>query len=135
MSDENASAVRRHIDEVFNRGNLHVVDEIFTPNFLYHQPDGGEMKGRDALKQMAGTFRKALPDIHCTVEDQFFEGDKVVTRWTLRGSHKGELMGIAPTGRQVSVWGTVIHRFEGAKIAEAWDAYDTLSILKQIGAV
>jgi steroid delta-isomerase-like uncharacterized protein len=134
MSDQNASAVRRHIEEVFNQGNLSVIDEIFAPDFVYHQPDGGEMKGRDALKQMTGMFRGAFPDLHCGVEDQFAEGDKVSTRWSLRGTHKGEMMGIAPTGKQVSVWGTVIHRFEGDKIAEAWDAYDILNLLKQIGA-
>ena len=134
MSDQNVVSVRRHVDDVFNDGNLDVVDEIFTKDFLYHQPDGGEMKGRDALKQMARMFRHALPDLRCTIEDQVAAGDKVVTRWSLHGTHNGEMMGIAPTGKQVSVWGTVIHRFEGDLIAEAWDAYDTLSLMKQIGA-
>jgi steroid delta-isomerase-like uncharacterized protein len=134
MSNQNAAAVRRFIDEVWNRGKLEVIDEIFTPDFLHHQPDGGQMKGRDALKQMVGMFREALPDLQCTVEDQFAEADRVATRWSVLGTHKGELMGVAPTGKQVSFWGTSIHRFEGGKIAEAWGAYDILNLMKQIGA-
>ena len=134
MSDANRDSVRRHIDEVFNRGEVDVVDEVFAEDFLYHQPDGSEMAGREALKQMVGKFREALPDLRCTIEDQFSEGDRVVTRWSLRGTHKGDMMGIAPTGKEISIWGTVIHRFENGQIAEAWDAYDFLSLMKQVGA-
>ena len=84
---------------------------------------------------MVEVFRAAFPDLHCTVEDQLAEGDKVATRWVLRGTHKGELMGAAPTGNEIVMSGTVIHRFAGDRMAEARDMWDSLSFMQQVGVV
>lgn len=135
MSEQNKAAVRRFIEDVWNKGNLSEVDEVYTPDYVYHGPGGQEMKGPEGFKHMVEMFRAAFPDLQCTVEDQLAEGDKVATRWSLRGTHEDELMGIAATGNQILMSGTVIHRFVGGKIAETRDMWDSLSFMQQLGAV
>ncbi len=80
-------------------------------------------------------YLSAFPDMRVTVEDVIAEADKVVTRWTIRGTHRGELMGIAPTDEQVEIEGITIQRIEGGKIAEEWERYDNLGTMQQIGAI
>lgn len=80
-------------------------------------------------------YRSAYPDTHFTVEDQIAEGDKVVTRWTGRGTHQGELMGVAPTGNEVTVRGIEIDRIVGGRIEETWVNYDTSGMMQQLGVV
>ena len=97
MSEENKAIVRRVNDEVFSQGNLDLVDELFSPNYVLHDPGipGGELRGTEDFKQQwVGMFRTTFPDLQLSVEDQVAEGDKVVTRYTGRGTHQGELMGI-----------------------------------------
>ncbi len=135
MSEQNKTTVRRFIEEAWNKGNLGILGEVYTADYAYYGPGGLEIKGAEDFKQMVEAFRSALPDLHCTIEDQLAEGDKVATRWSLRGTHEGELMGVAPTGNEVMMSGTVIHRFEGGKIAEARDMWDSLNFMQQLGAV
>jgi len=135
MSEQNKTAVRNFIEEVWNRGNLALLDEVYAPDYVYYGPGGQEIKGPEGFKQAVETYRAAFPDLHCTVEDQLAEGDKVATRWILRGTHKGELMGAPPTGNKVVMSGTVIHRFEGDRMAEARDMWDSLSFMQQLGVV
>jgi steroid delta-isomerase-like uncharacterized protein len=80
-------------------------------------------------------FFDAFPDLNVTVEDEIAEGDKVVTRWTIRGTHKGDLEGMAPTGKQIVLQGITIHRIEGDKIVEEWERYDNLGLMQQLGVV
>jgi len=80
-------------------------------------------------------YRSSYPDLVVPIEDQVAEGDKVVTRWTARGTHRGELMGTAPTGKQIVVPGVLIDRVVGGQIAEEWASYDALGMLQQIGAL
>jgi predicted ester cyclase len=80
-------------------------------------------------------YRTAFPDLQIPIEDVIAEGDRVVTRWTTRGTHQGELMGAAPTGNQLTVTGILIDRVSGGKIEEEWVDYDTLHLMQQIGAV
>ena len=81
-------------------------------------------------------FLEAFPNLNVTVEDEIAEDDKVVTRWTIRGTHQGELMGIAPTEEQIELKGITIHRIEGDKtIAEEWERYDNLGMMQQLGVV
>ncbi len=94
-----------------------------------------EVRGREAFKQMVAGFRAALPDLRETVEDQVAEGDKVVSRFISRGTHKGELMGAPPTGRQITIRGTDISRIRNGKIVEAWVMFDALALMQQIGLV
>src|SRR2546428_2750648 len=101
---ENKAIIRRLIDEVWNQRKLNVVDEICAPNFVLDDPTMPDLSpGLEGGKQYLSVFLAAFPDIQVTTDDVFAEGDKVALRWSARGTHKGELMGIAPTGKQVTV--------------------------------
>lgn len=129
---ENKAVPRRFIEEAFNGGKLAVIDEVVSPNYVNHVA-GTEIRGRDGMKQFIMTYRTAFPDCRYTIEDQVAEGDKVVTRWTARGTQEGELMGIPPTGKHVSLKGVVIDRLENGKLAETWNEADMLGMLQQLG--
>ena len=91
--------------------------------------------GVESAKQFVEVYRNAFPDIQMTVEDLISEGDKVVTRWTARGTHQGELFGAPPSGNRVEITGITVDRFSGGKFAESWTNYDALGLMQQIGAV
>jgi steroid delta-isomerase-like uncharacterized protein len=132
--EENKAVVRRFLEEVFSGGNLELVDEIFAPHYALHDPSvPGEVRGPEGMKQYVSMYRGAYPDTRFTVEDQIAEGDEVVTRWTGRGTHRGELMGIPPTGEQVTITGITINRLSGGKIEEQWNNFDQLGVLRQLG--
>ena len=135
MSEANKALVRRFYEEVLERGNLALVDELFASNYVYHEPAVGEVKGPEGIKQLAAMYRTAFPDLRMTIEDLVAEGDKVVSRWTGRGTHRGELMGVAPTGKEMTVTGVVISRIIGGKFVEDWENYDTLGMMQQLGAL
>ena len=129
--EENKATFRRYVEEVTNRGNFEVAEEIFD-SYLAHQPDGSVLKrGPEDVKRFMGEFRSAFPDIRATVEDQVTEGDKVVTRWRMRGTHEGEFRGIAPTGKEMEINGIGIFRFSEGKVVESWDSFDQLGIMRQ----
>jgi steroid delta-isomerase-like uncharacterized protein len=137
MSEENKTLVRRYFEEIWDKGNLDLIDELFTTNFVRHGPAGteGEVRGLEGFKGLVTMYRSAFPDLQVPIEDLIAEGDRVVTRWTARGTHQGELMGSAPTGNRASVTGIIIDRLSGGKIEEEWVDYDTLYLMQQIGAV
>lgn len=129
------AALRRVPEEIFNQGNLDAVEELFTEDYVLHDPNfPGEVRGTEGFKAYVGAFRTGLPDIQITVEDQVAEGDKVVTRWRTSGTHDGELMGVPATGKRVETSGIIISRFEDDKIAEEWSVVDVLGLMTQIGA-
>jgi steroid delta-isomerase-like uncharacterized protein len=135
-TEENKAIFRRYVEEVGNEGNLELADEIFD-RYLAHQPDGSALeRGPDDVKGFMGEFHRAFPDFHTTIEDQIAEGDRVVTRWRMRGTHEGEFRGIAPTGKELDVTGIGIFRFspEG-KVVESWDNFDQLGMMQQLGAI
>ncbi len=134
MSEQNKMLVRRAIEEVWNRGNFAVVDELLANDYLGHQ-SGGETNGRESAKQYVAILREAFPDIHFTIEDQIAEGDRVVTRWIARGTHTGEFQGIPPTGKQGSMTGIDIDRVADGKLVECWVNSDDLGLLQQLGVV
>jgi steroid delta-isomerase-like uncharacterized protein len=136
MSEQNKAVARRLREECFSTGDMGVADELLDENYLYHGPAiMEEVKGREAFKQLVAVFRGALPDIRETVEDQIAEGDKVVSRFIVRGTHRGELMGAPPTGKQITIKGTDISRITNGKIVEAWVMWDSLAFVQQIGLV
>jgi steroid delta-isomerase-like uncharacterized protein len=94
-----------------------------------------ELHGTEGARQLVEGYRGAFPDLHFTVEDQVAEGEKVVTRWTARATHQGELLSIPPSGNQVTIRGITIDRFSGGKMVESWDNYDALGMMQQIGAI
>ena len=134
MSAENKAIVRRLIKEVWNKGNLGVVDEIVATNYANHDPAGPMPEaGREGLKNHVTAYRTGLPDLQLAIDDIMAEGNKVIVRWTSRGTHKGVLLGVAPTGKQTMVEGISIIRLANSKVAEAWVTWDTLGMLRQLG--
>ena len=134
MSEQNKMTVRRIFEEIESQGNLAVVDEIFASDFVNHTPLG-ENHGPDGAKHFVNMLRSAFPDLHSTVEDQIAEGDKVATRFTSRGTHRGELQGIPASGNTIQITGIVISRFANGKIVEQWGSPDLLGMMQQIGAI
>lgn len=134
-TEENKTVVRRLFEEVWNQGKMDAVGEILATDYIFHEPVGGEVRGPEDFKQFVSMYRTAYPDLQFTIEDHIAEGDKVVTHWTSTGTHKGELMGISPTGVQVTVTGILIGRIAGGKIVEDCCNWDTLGMLQQLGAV
>jgi len=111
------------------------IDEVYAPDVVWHNPDQ-DTHGIEEAKQFIAMFKTALPDMSATVEDVIAEGDKVVTRVTIRGTHQGETEEFGPpTGRQVEGEGITIQRIEGGKIVEEWNSYDNLSLMQQLGLV
>jgi steroid delta-isomerase-like uncharacterized protein len=133
-AEENKDLARRSWEMLVNQQNPDAIDELYTPNFVWHEPDE-DIQGPEEARQFLGMYLSAFPDMRVSVEDEIAEGDKVVTRWTIRGTHRGELMGIAPTDEQVEIKGITIHRIEGGRIAEEWERYDNLSVMQQLGAI
>ena len=136
-AQQNKALARRFMDEVWNKGNLNFIDEVTDPNFVSHDPAGPEDMGGgvEGAKQFVEMYRNAFPDTQMSVEDVIAEGDKVVTRWTVRATHQGELMGIPPSGNRVEVTGISIDRIEGGKFVETWSNYDALGIMQQLGVM
>ena len=110
MSEENKAVVLRIQEESFNRGNYDALDDLITSDAIYHDHPPGVPSGPEGTKQFAAMLRSAFPDLHATVDDVIAEGDKVVLRLTMRGTHQGGLMGVAPTGRHVEMSGIDIAR-------------------------
>jgi len=136
LEEENKANTRRFYEEVWSKGNLDVADEFSAENFVDHNPvDPNLPSGIEGFKQMVPMFRTAFPDIQFTIEDMIAEGDKVVSRLTIRATHKGEFMGIPPTGKQASITGIDIVRIVGGKMVERWGEVDMLRLMQEIGGV
>jgi steroid delta-isomerase-like uncharacterized protein len=130
--EETKAIVTRYLEEFWNNGKMETADDIVAVDYTDHRPVG-EAKGPAALKQFATAFRNAFPDLHFTLEDQFAEQEKAVVRWNFTGTHKGVLLGIAATGKQVTLQGTTILHLSGGKITETWVFWDRLSLMEQLG--
>ena len=137
MSTEaNKAVIHRLFEDVFNRGDVDVIDEIVAENVIGHDATSDEPKhGRASVKQVAILFRTAFPSAHYPLADLIAEEDKVVARWGLQGIHQAEFMGVAPTQRAVKVTGIVIYRLAVQKIVEYWGNFDTLGLMRQLGVM
>ena len=134
-SEQNKKIVRRVFEEPW-KGNLAVVDEFVASDYIGHDPANPEqLRGPEVVKGFISTYMAAFPDARITVEQQLAEGEFITTRWTGRGTHEGELMGIEPTGKQVTVSGLTISRLEGGKIVEEYTNWDTFGMIRELGAV
>ena len=136
MSEQNKTAVRRLFDELWNKGNLPVADELIAPTYTHHDastPDVG--RGPESEKKRVTHYRTAFPDMRLTIEDIIAEGETVIARWSCRGQHKGELNGIAPTGKQFAISGVTIARFANGKMVEGYVNWDALGLMQQLGVV
>jgi steroid delta-isomerase-like uncharacterized protein len=131
-AEENKAIFRRYAEEVGNQHNFEIVDEIFE-RYIAHQPDGSILqRGPEDVKRFQGEFHSAFPDFHINIEEQIAEDDKVVSHYTMRGTHQGDFRGMAPTGKEIEIKGVTTFRFstEG-KVVETWDSYDQLSLMRQ----
>ncbi len=135
MSTEENKAIVRRMYEAFSKRNLDVYYELHAADYVVHLPGGVEVRGRERLKQMTAMVLSAFPDYHETIEDVVAEGDKVVVRQTITGTHKGEFQGIPPTGKQVTWTAIAILGIIGGKLVEAWIVVDMLGLMQQIGAI
>ena len=137
MSELNKSIVKRVPEEITSQGKFELIDELFAPDFVDHAfvPALGLPPGREGVRQFITMLRAAFPDIDIKVQDALADGDKVVVRNLARGTHRGEFMGVAPTGKDV-IW-TEIHivRLEDGQIAEHWANVDQLGIMRQLGVL
>jgi steroid delta-isomerase-like uncharacterized protein len=135
MSEENIATSRRLIEEGFTGGNLDLVDELCTEDFVGHDPVAGD-EDREASKRSIAGYRQAFPDLTFTVEDAFAAGDKVVVRWSGTGTFENEFMGQQPTGeRGDPVEGITIDRFEDGRIAESWVQWNVMTLMRNIGVL
>ncbi len=122
MLEQNKNLFKRFVDEVFNKRNVAFIDEFLDPNLVEHKED-------------IYAFLGAFPDLHITVEDLIAEGDKIVGRVTLTGTHQGELMGIPATGKKVSFSEILIVRISNGKVVELSEVADTMSMMQQLGVI
>lgn len=138
MSAEEIKALARRWFEEANKGKaafMAVIDELHATDIVCHGGGGEETRGLKDLKRDLIEWFNAFPDLHFTVSDMVVEGDKVAIRYTWTGTHKGEIQGILPTNKKVTMWEIQIDRIAGGKFAEIWARYDTLSFMQQLGIV
>src|SRR5215204_4223040 len=131
-AEENKAIFRRYAEEVGNQHNFEIVDEIFE-RYIAHQPDGSTLvRGPEDVKRFQEEYHSAFPNFHISIEDQIAEGDKVVSRYTIRGIHQRAFRDMAPSGKEIEIKGVTIFRFspEG-KVVETWDSYDQMSLMRQ----
>jgi predicted ester cyclase len=135
LSEDNKLIVYRAIEEVYNKGNLEAVKEIYAPDYVFHWSFGPKVHGSKAVKDMVNRRRAVMPNVTMIVEDQIAEGDKVVTRWTVRDTRQGEVKSAPPDGDQVTMTGILIDRVAGHKIQESWgeEAWDVMGIRVAMG--
>lgn len=137
MSTEaNKAKARRYFEEALSKGDLSVMDDLVAPGEIAHAygSDLYRGSGPEAAKQFVKVMRETFADLECTVEFQVAEGDLVVTHWTARGIHQGELLGVPGSGNPMTVSGLIVHRFKDGKSVETWGQWDRLGMIEQIRA-
>jgi steroid delta-isomerase-like uncharacterized protein len=133
-AEENKALIRRW-GELWNAGDAAAIAALVTPDYVRHDPNGPEVRGPDAERQLVELYRAAFPDLRFTIEHLVAEGDLVVAHLTVRGTHRGELLGIPPTGTPITLAAMELYRIRDGKVAEQWVALDALGLLQQLGAV
>jgi predicted ester cyclase len=130
MLEEYKASDLQYVEEVWHLGNAPVFEDIFQTDYEHNKH-----ASRDAHQAFIAAYRGAFPDVHFTIEDHFVAGDRTVMRWTGRGTHSGELNGLVPTGKEVTITGILISRYADGKVVEQWSEFDELGLLKQLGVV
>jgi steroid delta-isomerase-like uncharacterized protein len=136
MSAEESKATMHRYLGVFEQGNIDVLDELLAPDYINHTPATPDLPtGPEGVKGVVSMFRSAMPDLRVVVEDMIAEGDKVATRYTLEGTHEGELFGVPPTGQRLSIKSFTVERVSEGKIREHWRVSDNLDMMQQLGVI
>jgi steroid delta-isomerase-like uncharacterized protein len=133
MREENKAIARRFLDELWNRSNFGLVDQLLASDYDGHSST--VIRGPEGAMEFVPRLRNAFPDFQFSILDQIAEGDKVATRWTIRGTHEGEFQGMPPSGKQIEMTGITVFRIANDKLIEGWTNEDVLGMLQQLGAV
>jgi steroid delta-isomerase-like uncharacterized protein len=134
-TEENKSLVANYVDQILNRGNMAVADQLLAPDYKRYISAAAVPLTVDVQKQRLAGIRAAFPNWHLTVEDMIAEGDRVAFRATIRGTHKGVFQNIEPTGKEVTVSALDVVRIENGRLVEHWGGPDLFNLLQQLGAV
>src|SRR5215208_5226864 len=134
-AEENKAIVRRFWG-VWEEGNIGLVDELVAPDYVNHNPGiPGQPEGPEGIKAVVSMFRGGMPDLKVNIDDMIAEGDRVAVRYKIEGTHEGELFGVPPTGRRLSIENCTVERVSDGKIREHWRVTDTLDMMQQLGAI
>ncbi len=134
-AEENKAIVRRMTEEVYNQGAIETIDQFFAAGYVHHDPASPRVRDRDGLKEVLRAFRAGCPDLHITIDELLAEGDTVTKRWTYHATHTGDLSGMPPTGKHITLSGLELFRLANGKIVECWLSYDNLSLMQQLGVI
>ncbi|MDP8940441.1 MAG: ester cyclase [Actinomycetota bacterium] len=133
MLEENKAVVCRIVEDLFNTGDASIADEVFAADYIDHTASNPQMRGPENVRQFIESWRAAFPDTRSAVDDIVAEGDRVAVRWTTHATHRGEFMGVAPTGRQVAVGWFGMFRLSDGRVVESWDTFNALEMMQQLG--
>ena len=135
-SEESKATMRRYFLDAFEQGNIDLLDELLAPDYVNHTPATPDLPtGPEGVKGVVTMFRSAMPDLRVVIEDMIAESDKVATRYTLEGTHEGELFGVPRTGQRLSIESITVERVSDGKIREHWRVTDELGMMQQLGAI
>ena len=135
MPEQYKTAAQDLIEKGFNLKDVSAFEAFFSANLKDHALPPGVPEGFEGRKMFYSAMLAAFPDMQVRVEDMFEEGDKLVTRWSAHGTHKGDMMGIPPTGKQISIGGIAIDRFENDQSVEHWEVFDQIGLMQQLGVI
>ena len=132
-SERNKALIRRLFDEVLNAGNFGLLDQLIGASYVEHNPVANQAAGAAGVRDRIRDLRKAFPDLRFVLDELVGEGEVVAARYHWQGTHKGTFLGIAPTGRRLSVRGMDFYRLEDGRVIEHWDVVDEFGMLSQLG--
>jgi steroid delta-isomerase-like uncharacterized protein len=135
MSEQYKTAVQNLIEKGFNQKDVDAFEAYFSPSLQDHALPPNMPQGFEGRKLFYSAMLAAFPDMQVQAEDVFAEGNKLVLRWSARGTHQGDMMGIPPTGKQISVSGIAIDRFENGQSVEHWEIFDQVGLMQQLGVI
>ena len=135
VQEHNTTLAQRVWDEVWHKGNFNALDEILDPQFVRHDSNRSELRGREPNEQFIRRVRGAFPDLRYTIDEVIASDDKVITRYHFQGTHLGDTLGFPPTGRKVNYSGILIQRFLDGKMVEQWTEADLLGLFQQLGVI
>jgi steroid delta-isomerase-like uncharacterized protein len=135
MSEAYKTAAQNLIEKGFNQKDPRAFEAYFSPSLNDHALPAGVPEGFEGRKLFYSAMLAAFPDMQIKIEDVFGEGDKLVLRWSAHGTHNGDMMGIPPTGKQISIGGIAIDRFENGQSVEHWEIFDQTGLMQQLGVI
>ncbi len=133
--EQNKAIIRRMTETFYNQGDVESAEQFFADTYVHHDAASPQVRNRDGLKTVLRAFLAGCPDLQITIDELLAEGDTVTKRWTYHATHTGDLSGLPPTGKHITMSGLELCRFANGKIVECWLAYDNLSLMQQLGII